>query len=173
MQIEVRIVGPDQNVPQSERKSVSIETHVRRGDAFNIQKVDTVIEGDKPVTFTVPEGGRLILTTPQTHETMVYDRDQSASVMPSRQSAPTTVVADKPIVPPPPPQNTAQPRVQTAQQPQPTVPTAQPRPGQPNPTEATKAAQQTAAGRPAGEKPPLPGSPVGSPPAGNEGKDNK
>lgn len=172
MQIEMRIVkDTNDNVkrPESERKSVSVETHSRRGDSFNVDKTDNVMEGDT-VLFAVPNGGRLILTTPQEVNEVVYDRDQAAAVKTANQTGGN--VADKPPVTP----STA-PAVTPVAPPRPTMTAAQPAPQpsrlhQPNPVEAAKAAQQTTP-RPAGEKAPLPGSPVGSPPAGNEGKDNK
>lgn len=182
MQIEVKIVGEQANVPASERKSVTVETHARRGDMFNILKNDGVMQGDA-VTFTVPSGGRLVITTPETHEELVYDRDQSATIRPSNQTAPNAPVADRPVTqggaapaPAPPAGGTApptNPAPTTPPPPQRGAPQSAPQtttPPRSNPTEAAKAAQQSAP-RPAGEKAPLPGSPVGSPPAGNEGKD--
>lgn len=168
MQIEVKIVkDTNDNVkrPESERKSISVETHSRRGDSFNVDKTDNVMEGDT-VLFTVPNGGRLVLTTPQEVNEVIYDREQAAAVKTANQTGGN--VADKPPVTP----STA-PAATLTTPPRPTMAAPQPAPQpsrvhQPNPVEA----QQTTP-RPAGEKPPLSGSPVGSPPAGNEGKDNK
>lgn len=185
MQIEVKIVGEPDNVPASERKSITVETHARRGDMFNVLKNDGVMQGEA-TTFNVPSGGRLVITTPETHEALVYDRDQGATIRPSNQASPNASVADKPVTqggtytpPSVPPQapNTAQPPIPpdtTPPPPQRGAPASAPTTQQPPPStaERQKAAQQSAP-RPPGEKAPLPGSPVGSPPAGNEGKDNK
>jgi hypothetical protein len=171
MQIKVEIVGEPDNVPSSERKSITVETHARRGDTFNILKSDAVLQ-NTPTVFTVPSGGRLVLTTPEGHEQVVMDNSQSAAIRPAAQDEPTNVTgADKPKGAVGNPAaaggtDTSTPRGVPQAAPQNTAPANK------NATEAAKAAAQTAP-RPAGEKAPLPGSPVGSPPAGNEGKDNK
>lgn len=185
MQIEVKLVG-EKNASPRDRKSLAVETHMRRNDVFVVQKVDNVLEGDS-VVFNVPAGGRLVVTTPEATEDLVYDRDQAAAVRPSAQrNDDSKADAPKGATPP----SNPQPQVQTRQtmfnpnapqqpapsglQPRPQMraePTPQ-HPSAPSKLEKQKAAQQTAP-RPAGESPPLPGSPVGSPPHGNGGKDNK
>lgn len=188
MQVKVEIVGPDSNIPPADRKNIVVDVHARRGDTFHVLKSHSVLEGDAAQVFTVPAGGRLVVTTPEANEEVVYDRDQGAAVKTTAQ-ANAGLRADRvsdnvrPQTPPP-PQGTVPPnpsRIQSGapQQPQPRIQTQQQPftpPGTQGGTDAAakaqadaKAAQQSGAGRPAGEKPPLPGSPVGSPPHGNEG----
>lgn len=211
MQVKVELVGPDSNIPPADRKNISVDVHTKRGDTFHVMRNHNLLEGDAAQVFSIPAGGRLVITTPEAQEEMVYDRDQGASVRRSSQAnaglradrasdnirpvdtPPTTPpeyrraptlppqgMAPLPNAPPttPPPQGTS--RIQTAQQSQPRVQTQQQpyqapggTPGDPaaKAAEAAKASQQGGTPRPAGEKPPLPGSPVGSPPDGNEGKD--
>jgi len=83
MKIEIKIVSAPNDrgdgKTEAQKRSVSIETHARRGEVFTNQKVDTLMEGDSNV-FTIATGGRLMITTPQTDEEMGYDREQSAAV---------------------------------------------------------------------------------------------
>lgn len=188
MEIKVELVG-DKNVASSEKKSLNVETHLRRNDTFVIQKVDTVLQGES-VSFTVPAGARLVVSTPEATEDMVYDREQGAAIRPSAQKNDEGKADAAKPAPSPTPQQRV---VQNPQPPQPQVPTRQgpatpppPRPQAPVPpvTPRTPAAQTTApapkpdasvggaATRPPGEHPPLPGSPAGAPPAGNEGRDH-
>ena len=108
MRIEVRIV-PDEgrdNVAEKDRQVVHVETHARRNDAFNIQKVDDIHEGHDAVQFTVPNGGRLVINTPFTGGDVVYDPEQAAAVRPSQQQndegradkvSPTPTPTSKPL----------------------------------------------------------------------------
>lgn len=201
MQIELKIIGttdPNVKTPDSERKSISVETHARRGETFTIQKVDTIMEGEeKATTFNIPTGGRLVVTTPLTTEEIVYDPVQGAAIRKSAQVNQGAVADQSTGTMPPLPnaQNTSQPRPLAPDTPPPptgtdrasgitrgSVTPGQPVKGpEPSPDAAKKAEEQRAAqtsqtsgaGRPAGETPPRPGSPVGSPPSGNEGEDNK
>lgn len=80
MKIAVKIVSEvDVGENPSDRRAIHIETHSRRNDSFNVQKVDDVMEGDEGV-FLVPVGGRLVINTPQTNEEIVYDKEQGAAV---------------------------------------------------------------------------------------------
>lgn len=90
MKIEVRIVSSDgdENLPASQRPTLGVDTHERRGDAFIVQRTDNVPFDEKPTMFTIPEGGRLVLNAPSTHEELVYDREQGAAVRGSRQAMP-------------------------------------------------------------------------------------
>lgn len=98
MKIEVRIIpnDGDDKLPESDRPTLQVETHERRGDAFTVQRNDSVPVADKATTFTIPEGGRLVLNAPSTREDLVYDRDQGAAVRGSRQAMPHR--ADSPVV---------------------------------------------------------------------------
>lgn len=194
MEVKVEIIGK-KDVKENERQSVTVETHRRRGDMFNVQKVDAVLENDS-ATFKLKGGDRLVITTPEGDEEIVYDRDQGAAVRVGSQEN-TEGRADvsdgsvkaklgpgetaTPLGVRPPTQTvtgTPAPQMRAAQSPQ--NPTGKPNPGHtPTPEEAKKKADEEAkakalsesgTGRPAGESPPLPGSPVGSPPHGNEGK---
>lgn len=162
MQVKVEIVGPESNIPPADRKNITVDIHERRVDTFNVMKSHTVLEGDAAQVFSVPPGGRLVVTTPEATEQAVYDREQGASIAPSAQAnagGRADRASDNVRQPPPSPSRilpagapgvpqSPQPRVQTAQQP--FVP-----PGGTPP--------------PAGEKPPLPGTPASSPPTGNKG----
>lgn len=200
MQVKVELVGPDSNIPPADRKNITVDVHAKRGDTFHVMRNHNLLEGDAAQVFSIPAGGRLVITTPEAQEEMVYDRDQGASVRRSSQAnaglradrasdnirpvdtPPPQGMAPPPNVPPPttpPPQGTS--RIQTAQPSQPRVQTQQQPYRAPDggvvgdpaakAAEAARASQQGGTPRPAGEKPPLPGSPVGSPPDGNEGKD--
>ena len=59
MKIEVNIVSEVDNKknPEGARRSVALEVHSRRGEAFNVDKVEDVMEGSSKI-ITVPEGGR-------------------------------------------------------------------------------------------------------------------
>ena len=192
MKIRVEIISEtdDSKVPESARRTVDVQTHSRRGDMFNIDKSDSVIEGNDMV-FNVPAGGRLVINTPQVREDLVYDRDQAASIRMSNQVN-TEMRADAPNLEQIAKDKQAEADVakrQAEQAQKPVSPdksapaptgtntaSGQPAPagvkvdtqGRPNPTDMARVQQN--APRPAGEKAPLPGSPVGSPPAGNEGK---
>lgn len=169
MQVKLEIVGPESNIPPSERKNVNVEVHMKRGDTWNVVRTQQVLEGDTAKVWDIPPDGRLIITTPEAIEDMVYDRDQAASV---RRSAQENVggradrVSDniRPTSPPggqsPLPPNQGglqaqqapqqapgarvtpqqpQPRVQTAQQPQPAFQPPGSKGDTPDP--ATKAAE--------------------------------
>jgi hypothetical protein len=211
--MQIKIGSEDLNTgrPQSEARSLQVEVVVPRGDTFNTHKVDTVLCDGEPTVFTVPDGGKLIISTPAATEELVYDKDQGAAIRKSQQvndepradrahetrerveagreplrSDNRDVAGREPVAPVErvgsQGQDTRSAAERAASQPTrvtpPNVggarimPPQQPTPGAPNSTEAAKAAQADAP-RPPGEKAPLPGSPVGSPPAGNEGKDNK
>ncbi len=188
MEVEVKIPGNKQG---NERQSVAVETQARRNDVYTVQKVDNVMEGDL-VTFKVPPGGRLIISAPaESKEDLVYDRDQAASVRQSQQKndegkadAPAGTV-NTPLTPMP-AMTEQQKREQLAKDARAeevkkaeALRDAEAKKieergkEQVKAVEQAKAQQQTMAGRPPGETPPKPGSPVGSPPSGNEGKDNK
>ena len=68
MKIEVKIVSEvdAKKEPEGARRSVSVEVHSRRGDMFNVDRVEDVMEGSSK-TITVPDGGRIMLTTPETN----------------------------------------------------------------------------------------------------------
>ena len=87
MRIEVRIVPEEgrENVSERDRQVVHVETHTRRNDAFNVQKVDDIHEGHDLVQFAVPNGGRLVLNTPFTGGDVVYDPEQAAAIRSSQQ----------------------------------------------------------------------------------------
>lgn len=74
---------------------VSIETHNKRGEAFNVMKA-VQVEIGKTETFLVPPDGRLVINTPRAIEKPVYDRDQAAAFYPSSQRNSDTEV-DRPI----------------------------------------------------------------------------
>lgn len=194
MDIKVEIAGRE-NVPERDRQSVTVETHHKRGDVYNVAKVDTMFEGDT-VVFRVPGGGRLMLVTPEGENEVVYDPAQGAAVRRSSQQneqgvaddprtgdqRPATPIGARPVATGP------DGSIKTVSQPatDPNRPqmraTTSQKPNEPNKfmsaadrakaeAEAkAKAQQESGAGRPAGENPPKPGSPVGSPPDGNEGK---
>lgn len=192
MQIKVSIVKRDEEVPDADRQAIHVETHARRGDSFSVQRVDTMLEGSDEAVFNVPSGGRIVINTPLTHEEMVYDRDQMASVRLSQQKNPGNMAADKAVgtVPPgtvapmpTPLPGQPQPDASRPQGMAPAGTTPAPAPANAetsgrrfkpeNVVDTAKTQQQTSAGRPVGETPPAPGSSVGSPPSGNEGADKK
>jgi hypothetical protein len=86
MHIKVTVEPVNEGRPQSEHQSVQVETSVRRGDDFLIQKVDSVMCDGKDVVFSVPVGGRLILSTPTATEEIVYDKAQGAAIRGSSQA---------------------------------------------------------------------------------------
>lgn len=98
MKVEIRIVpnDGDENLPEGQKPTLQVETHERRGDAFTVLRNDPVLMSEKVTSFTIPEGGRLVLNAPSTHEELVYDRDQGAAVRGSRQTMPHR--ADAPVV---------------------------------------------------------------------------
>lgn len=181
MQVKIAIEPLNEKLPPSEHKSVQIETHTRRGDAFNIQKVDSVLCDGKEVTFNLPDGARLLISTPQATEELVYDKAQGAAIRASAQLNKGGERADiagvdkqlnappqdnnKPAAPSTPPQqrtgtqglDTRTPAEKQAQGGQPTQITP---PGQ------GQSAQGQSAPNPPGT---TPATPAGSPPAG-EGK---
>lgn len=219
MDIEVKIVGRE-GIPQNERKDIQVEHHAKRGDVYNVMKIDTMLEGDT-VTFRVPDGGRLMITTPEGDNEIVYDAAQGAAVRRGSQENdegkaddPRTGAQRGPSAKPMTEAEAAAERRRLSQQgaaggtikadlgqgrqgvmqstpvdlnaPQMGAshtttqpPTEAKKYGtSPTPEEAkakaeaeakAKSMQQSGAGRPAGEKPPAAGSPVGSPPSGNEG----
>jgi hypothetical protein len=217
MDIEVKIIGRE-DAPDNDRRSVVVETHHKRGESYVVARADSVIENGEG-RFRLPPGGRLIVTTPEGDDEIVYDAAQGAAVRRSAQRDPESGKADSALEPiedpadtrpmgsgvrpgatvtPNQPPNTASgsiaaklgpgeektPLVQA--QPHPSAPQmrANSTPSRaPTPAETpeqkakreteerAKAQQQTMQGRPPGETPPKPGSPVGSPPSGNEGKD--
>ncbi len=122
MQIQIQVIKREGDVPDSGRQAIHVETHERRGDIFTIQKLDTILEGDDVVTFTIPSGGRLVINTPLTHEEVVYDRDQAAAVRPSQQMG--LEGADRPQPPAPrvPVPDVEQPPEATTEEPPPEVP---------------------------------------------------
>lgn len=160
MEVEIKISGRE-DVKDSERQSINVETHALRGDIYNVMKVDTMMENDT-ATFKVPAGGRLMIQLPEGESEVVYDAAQGAAVRRGSQrndegvaDAPEETLSmkapDRPIG-----------RVHTPPQSLADKAKAE--------AEAkAKAQQQSGSGRPAGETPPKPGSPVGSPPSGNEG----
>ncbi|SRR6266404_7476991 len=97
MQIRVEIVPQDEGASETERQTIHVETHERRGDTFAVVRTDTFLEGNDAPVLTVPSGGRLVINTPLTHEEVVYDRDQAAAVRPSQQAHPKHRMADKPV----------------------------------------------------------------------------
>lgn len=112
MRVEIKVPGPESNVPPSDRRVVIVETHEKRGDTFVKNKSDNVMEGDSFI-FTVPDGGRLVLDMPLAQEKVVVDKDQNAAIMPSRQAndagradKPTEQV--RPVVTPAPSQTVSQ-----------------------------------------------------------------
>lgn len=176
MKVRVEIIS-EQDVktqPESARQSVHVAAHSRRGDGFNIDNNDTVMEGSDMV-FHVPAGGRLVIDTPQVREELVYDRDQAASVRMSQQlnseGRPDTADLDQVAKDKQNEADRAKQQAEDAKQRQ----EANKAPPPPNNTNPTAAAQQqrTTEVRPAGEKPPLPGSPVGSPPSGYASEQGK
>lgn len=218
MDVEIKIIGRE-DVAQNDRQAITVETHGRRGDMYNVLKVDQVLEGDT-VRFRVPGGGRLMFTMPEAENEIVYDSAQGAAIRRSQQNDPESGKADDPRLegsgveprepagrvgvrpqePGPMTSGSIAARgepggVRPLQQQQPPpgspsmkapAPNPNPKPSDvqrfgntPSPEEAKKKAeaeaaakqqQQTSQGRPPGETPPLPGSTVGSPPNGNEGK---
>lgn len=66
-------------------KTLMVETHQKRNETFNIMKSDHIMAGDSLV-FDLPVNGRLIVNAPSAVEAAVYDRDQAASISPSKQS---------------------------------------------------------------------------------------
>jgi len=171
MKIEVKIPGVEANLADKDRRGVSVETHVKRNDTFNIQKVDTVMEGAESVTFEVPPGGRLVINTPEAKEEMVYDKDQAASI---RTSAQVNAAdrADKPGEVTIPAKERA-PEV-VGRTPSATELQAKRDEEVRQRQQADQAARQAAIEaqkKAVGSTPPLPGSPaITSPPSGNEGK---
>lgn len=98
MKIEVRLVPEpgQEKLPTRDQQHLSVEVHDRRGDAFTVMTTHTVMaDADKATEFTIPVGGRLVLTNPQTHEELVYDRDQAAAIRGSTQAVPHR--ADAPV----------------------------------------------------------------------------
>lgn len=178
MKIEVKIISETdmKKEPEGARRSIAVETHSRRGDMFNVDKTQDVMEGSSQ-TFNVPTGGRLIVTTPETDEEFVYDRDQAASIRASHQKndeGRADAPAVDPKAPPRPQMRASEPATPSQTPPKPgEAGSGKPDPvtGKMHPSDVAK--EQQSQPRPAGEKAPLPGSPVGSPPAGNEGKGNK
>lgn len=83
MRVEVKVIREADNDVQ--RQSASIETHTKRGDAFNIHSAKDVVEGETQ-TFSIPPGGRIVINTPLAIEKPVYDRDQAAAVYASQQA---------------------------------------------------------------------------------------
>lgn len=177
MKIEVRIIRDDETQPlqKGQERVIHVETHAKRNDSFTIQRVDDVVEtGDGKATFTVPNGGRLVINTPLTHEEVVYDPNQAAAIRPSQQRLEPDR-ADPPVqgtdtrtrVGDTKPDASAIEKAEAQRKAQDAVAKGAST-GQVNPTAAAQAQQN--APRPPGEKAPLPGSPVGSPPHGNEGK---
>lgn len=86
MKLEIKIVEEDDRkaLLPKDRRVVHIETHTRRNDAFNVQRIDDLIEGSDPIILSMPNGGRLVLNAPQIDE-VVYDPDQAAAVRPMQQ----------------------------------------------------------------------------------------
>lgn len=86
MKLEIKILPEDdrKDIDDKDRRVVHIETHTRRNDAFNVQRIDDLIEGNDAMTITMPNGGRLVLNAPKVDE-VVYDPDQAAAVRPSQQ----------------------------------------------------------------------------------------
>ncbi len=173
MKIRVEIISEAdvKAIGEGGKQTVHVATHSRRGDMFNVDKNETIMEGSDMV-FSVPAGGRLVIETPQVREELVYDRDQAAAVRMSRQvnnegradqADLEQIAKDKQAE-----ADRAKRQAEEASKPKEAV-APPPNGTKPNPT-TVAAAQQNPNTRPAGERPPLPGSPVGSPPAGNEGK---
>lgn len=96
MDIEVKIVARD-NIPANDRKSLVVETHHPRGDGFNVAKVDQALEGDT-VVFRIPVGGRLLFTSPEGEDDVVYDPAQGAAVRRSQQNNAAGVADDAKVV---------------------------------------------------------------------------
>lgn len=96
MDIEVKIVARD-NIPANDRKSLVVETHHPRGDGFTVAKTDQALEGDT-VVFRIPVGGRLMFSSPEGPEDVVYDRAQGAAVRQSQQANDAGVADDARIV---------------------------------------------------------------------------
>lgn len=83
MQVEVKVIKSDNDSPDR-AKTLHVETHARRGENFNVEKIDNIDEGST-VTFNVPNGGRLVLNTPIVHNEPVLDREQMASIHTTQQ----------------------------------------------------------------------------------------
>lgn len=188
MDVEVKIIGRE-GIAANDRETVNVETHGKRGDTFVVMKNDQVLENDT-VTFRVPDGGRLMLTMPEGGSEIVYDPVQGAAVRRDAQSNrdgkaddPRTGeqraaaelagrrhdeakrLADAQIASGQRPMNAPQTTSRV------TTPSETPeQKAKREAEEKAKAQQQSGAGRPAGEKPPAPGSTVGQPPSGNEGQ---
>jgi hypothetical protein len=81
MRVKIELVKDDR---VDENSTISVETHTRRGDAFNIHRATSSIPGE-PQTVDVPPGGRIVINTPMSTEQPVYDREQGAAVMASNQ----------------------------------------------------------------------------------------
>lgn len=86
MKIKVEIISEadDARNPEGAKRDVKVETHAHRGDMFNVERVESVLEGNSMV-FMVPSGGRLVITTPGGQDDFVYDREQGAAVRVSQQ----------------------------------------------------------------------------------------
>lgn len=108
MKIQVKVILENDDIPETKRQSVSIETHGRRGDTFVVMKNKDIIEGSMEDVYDVPVGGRLVITTPNIEREMVMDEDQNAVVRKDAQVQDENR-ADKPVVTPPPPQHTLPP----------------------------------------------------------------
>ena len=83
MDLKIEVVKRN-DVADNERQDVTIETHMKRGDVYNVAKVDTVREGDS-VVFRVPGGGRLMIGVPEGENEIVYDAAQGAAIRRSAQ----------------------------------------------------------------------------------------
>lgn len=85
MQIKIAVEPLNENLPQSEHKSVRVSTLTLRGDAWLTQKVDSVMCDGKDVVFNVPDGAQLHLATPRATEDVVFDVAQGAAIHKSQQ----------------------------------------------------------------------------------------
>lgn len=85
MQLKLEVPGPASTLAEKDRRSFMVETHVKRGDSWNVQRADPVYEGSS-VVIDVRPGARLVITPPEEAAAAVFDKEQNAAVRPANQA---------------------------------------------------------------------------------------
>lgn len=86
--MRIRVKLEEENEKPSEQKSLGVELHARRGDAFNVESARQIGEGDE-LLIEMPSNGQIMLKGPVKEPNIVYNRETMANEIKNPDSSPT------------------------------------------------------------------------------------